>query len=237
MNKALVFFAGLLFLFVGGMTILFASRRAADKEGSESNISMESHEDIVVEDAGEPIEFSFLDQNGKRFESASLDGKLWIGSIFFSTCPSTCRMQNMRVAELQRRYADKGVEFVSITCDPEIDTPPTLNAYAQKFSADAEKWHFLTGDLGLIKRVGGSRFGITVDDKVHSDRLVLFDGEGKRIDSYRSLEPDQFVALTEELDRRLGQSSDEEQAATPAVDVEEEPNDQEEVALEVGGDE
>jgi len=236
MNKALVFFAGLLLLFVGGMTILFASRRGAN---TDSGISMESHEDVVIEDAGEPIEFSFLDQNGKRFDSASLDGKLWIGSIFFSTCPSTCRMQNMKVSELQRRYGDKGVEFVSITCDPEIDTPPTLNSYAQKFSADAEKWHFLTGDLGLIKRVGGNRFGITVDDKVHSDRLVLFDGEGTRIESYRSLEPDQFVALTEELDKRLGLSGDEssEESSDEADAAPAEKETKEEVAVEAGADE
>lgn len=205
MNKTLIFFTGLLFLFVGGMSVLFAMRGGSgSSSGDDTNhMTVAEQTDEVIEDTGEPIEFSFLDQNGNRFESKSLDGKLWVGSIFFSSCPSTCRAQNMRVEELQDRYVGKDVEFVSITCDPEIDTSPTLNSYAQKFSADAERWHFLTGDLQLIKRVGGTRLGITVDDKVHSDRLVLFDRQGNRVNSYRSLEADQFVALTKEIDRRL----------------------------------
>lgn len=211
MNKVLLFFTALLFLFVGGMGILFASR-GLDRNEGQSDIAIHEETDEVIQDAGEPVEFSFVDQNGKRFESKTLDGKLWVGSIFFSSCPSTCRAQNMKVADLQDRYRGKDVEFVSITCDPDVDTPAALNGYAQKFAADAERWHFLTGDLDLIKRVGGNRFGITVDDKVHSDRLVLFDREGNRVDSYRSLEPDQFVALTKELDRRLGEGSDADEA-------------------------
>lgn len=214
MNKMLIFFLGVLFLFVGGMAILFASRRGGGDGGDANHVAIQPQEDEVIEDKGEPIEFSFLDQNGRRFESKTLDGKLWVGSIFFSTCPSTCRAQNLKVGELQTRYEGKDVEFVSITCDPEIDTPPTLNGYASKFSADAERWHFLTGDLDLIKRVGGNRFGITVDDKVHSDRLVLFDREGKRVNSFRSLEVDQFEALKKEIDRLLaGGDTDEDEPA------------------------
>ena len=151
----------------------------------------------------EPIEdFTLTDQKGRSFNSADLKGKVWVGSIFYASCPSTCRIQNTRVQELQKRFGDGGVQFVSVTCDPANDTPSKLNDYSKLFAADEEKWHFLTGDLELIKKIGGQGFGITVDDKVHSDRLILFDRDGRMVKTYRSLEPDQFAELIEELTAR-----------------------------------
>ncbi len=206
MNKALIFFSGILLCFLGAMAILFAgggleARSDAEPHAGPATVSVPS--DPGIGESDESIAFSFLDQNGKRFASKSLDGKVWVGSVFFSSCPSTCRAQNMKVAELQERYKDQPVEFVSLTCDPDVDDSATLNQYAAKFSADAERWHFLTGDLEQIKRVGGNRLGVAVDGKVHSDRLVLFDRDGKRVDSFRSLDVDQFQALKKEIDRQL----------------------------------
>ena len=200
MSRTLTFWLAILFVFGGAMVVLLANRgdTPVDQEAS-----AEPAEDYS------PLEgFVLTDQTGTSFDSKSLAGKIWIGSIFFAQCPSTCRIQNMRVAELQQRFGDQGVEFVSITCDPENDTVAALKDYSKGFEAEEDKWHFLTGDLGLIKQIGGETFGITVDDKVHSDRLVLFDRLGQQIGAYRSLEAQQFAELIEKVTELLESSGD-----------------------------
>ena len=159
------------------------------------------------------MEFTLTDQTHKPFDSQQLKGKVWVGSIFFATCPSTCRMQNQQVQKLQHEFKDQGLQLVSITCDPEVDTPEKLLQYARLFNADSKVWHFLTGDIELIRKVGGRRFGITVDQKVHSDRLVLMGRDGEVIGTYRSLLPDQVVKLRSKLSELLSDRGDAESAS------------------------
>ena len=214
MKPALTFWSGLLLLFVGVMTIMYASGYLQQRDAPPQADA--SHRDDAVESispAGPPIEdFRLEDQMGQSFDSESLAGKIWVGSVFFSTCPSTCRVQNMRVAELQQLYGDQGVEFVSITCDPERDTVAKLNEYSKMFGAKPDRWHFLTGEFDLIKRIGNDKFGIVVEKETHSDRLVLFDRDGKLVNSYRSTVPEQFAELKVELDRLLAASGSAEEA-------------------------
>ena len=213
MSRTLTFWMALLFVFGGAMVIVFANRNRTPESFSTSVAKPPVK--YSLEDG-----FQMTDQTGTEFDSKSLDGKIWIGSIFFSQCPSTCRIQNMRVAELQKRFGDKGVEFVSITCDPENDTVAALKDYSKTFDAESDKWHFLTGDLDLIKQVGGEKFGITVDDKVHSDRLILFGKDGGLIGTYRSLEAKQFAELIDEVSLLLGESpTTEANDEAPGTDV------------------
>ena len=224
MSRTLKVWFAILFLFAGTMSVLFASGafRRGEVQGSEGEVASNVQSMTVVdEDAPESVghdvdddaieksdevvsEFEFTNQKGKKFSSASLDGKIWVGSIFYATCPGTCRIQNTRVAELQKDFGDRGVEFVSITCDPDKDTPSALNDYSKMFGAQADKWHFLTGDFELARKIGEKKFGITVLPQTHSDRLVLFKKDGSMAGRYRSLEPEQFTKLKEEIEKLLG---------------------------------
>ena len=107
---------------------------------------------------------------------------------------------------MQQKYADRGVEFVSFTCDPEEDTPAHLLEYGRQFNADADKWHFLTGDFDLVKQVGDEMLKITVEKETHSDRLVLFDREGQIRAAYRSTKIHEFEKLCEVIDKLLAES-------------------------------
>jgi protein SCO1/2 len=153
-------------------------------------------------------EFTLTDQHGQPFESKSLQGKVWVASFFFANCPQICRMQNMQVAKLQNKYADRGVELVSITCDPQRDTPAALASYAEMFNAEAEHWHFLTGDLLYIRRIGAEIFQVAVEEETHSDRLLVIDRDGKIRGTYRATKPEQFAALESTLDELLEATED-----------------------------
>ena len=224
MKPALMFWTALLFLFAGIMTFLFASGYF-ERRDEPARSDDAAHAEMQLEEfSGEPlVDFDLVDQSGSVFASTSLAGKIWVGSVFFSSCPSTCRVQNMRVAELQQLFGDKGVEFVSITCDPDRDTVSTLAEYSKMFGAKSDQWHFLTGEFGLIKRIGNEKFGIVVERETHSDRLVLFGRDGQQVGSYRSTKPDEFNALKTAIESLL--ESDDEDPVGPDSDSEDTTSD------------
>jgi cytochrome oxidase Cu insertion factor (SCO1/SenC/PrrC family) len=203
---SLRFWIALLFLFAGAMLLWFASGLSESRSGSSiAVVDDDAHsEKLPSLPAGELLtDFELQDQNGATFASTSLAGKVWVGSVFFSSCPSTCRVQNMRVAELQKAFGDQGVEFVSVTCDPEKDTVATLASYSKMFDADSDRWHFLTGDFPLIRRIGVEKFGIVVQKETHSDRLILFDRDGSKVGSYRSTQSEDFGLLKDEISKLI----------------------------------
>jgi protein SCO1/2 len=104
---------------------------------------------------------------------------------------------------LQREFGPRGVHFVSITCDPKHDTPKQLADYSRVFTSEPQTWHFLTGDLDLIKRIGNHRLGIAVDEQVHSDRLVIFDRDGNLVGTYSTTKRDELLKAQQALEDLL----------------------------------
>ena len=85
---------------------------------------------------GEPAaRFKLTDQEGNQFDSATLKGKVWMGSVFFANCPGPCFRENQAIADILREIDDPNFVAVSLTCDPENDTPATLEHYADRFEA------------------------------------------------------------------------------------------------------
>ena len=90
-----------------------------------------------------------LDQDGRklRFYSDVLKGKTVVVNAFFTTCTSVCPPMNHNMMKVQEAFGDRvgrDVFFVSISVDPETDTPPRLKEYASRYKARAG-WTFLTG--------------------------------------------------------------------------------------------
>lgn len=143
----------------------------------------------VAESGGEPAaatparprltEFQLTDQAGQPFDSKQLKGRVWVANFFFSSCPSTCLEQNRRLAELQAERRFKDVLFVSVTCDPDTDTPAVLAEYARRFHAEPQQWAFCTGPFATIQHIGKDMMGLTVRRQTHSERAAVFDRQGK----------------------------------------------------------
>jgi protein SCO1/2 len=90
-----------------------------------------------------------INQDGKtvRFYSDVLKGKTVVVNAFFTTCTSVCPPMNRNMEKIQEALGDRvgrDVFLVSVTVDPEVDTPARLKEYAQKFHA-GPGWIFLTG--------------------------------------------------------------------------------------------
>ncbi len=146
--------------------------------------------------------FVLTDQTGAPFDSAALAGKVWVGSVFFANCPGPCFRENQALADILREIDHPDLVVVSLTCDPENDTPEALGRYAERFEADAARWKFLTGDMAVIKRIANGTFRLPAEVGVHSERGVVFDRQGKLRGGYHLLQPDrveQLKALVREV--------------------------------------
>ena len=144
-------------------------------------------------DTGEPplpemvpiSDFTLTDQDGADFGTAQLAGKVWIADLIFTSCPSICPMMSTQMGNLHRRIDDPRVAFVSISVDPEVDRPEVLRAYAERYRADTDRWHFLTGTLEDVNRVVHLSFRLPMGDRMdredgqydilHTGRFILID--------------------------------------------------------------
>jgi cytochrome oxidase Cu insertion factor (SCO1/SenC/PrrC family) len=144
-------------------------------------------------DASAP--FTLTDQDGKPFSSESLAGKVWLGAVFFANCPGPCFRENQAIAEILAEIKDPDFMVVSLTCDPENDTPEALRRYAERFEADPARWKFLTGDMATIERIGKGKFLLPTEVGVHAEKGVVFDRAGKLRDGYSLTHADRVELL------------------------------------------
>lgn len=145
---------------------------------------------------GDTPNFSFTDQDSRPFGLANLNGKVWVIDFVYTTCPGPCPVMSRNLAMLHRSYAlDDRVRFVTVTVDPEIDSPQVLKDYAAAHAARTDRWVFLTSDSIAIHHLayGGFKIGDKDDPIFHSTRFALVDGRG-RIRGYYDGTNDEAVA-------------------------------------------
>jgi protein SCO1 len=110
---------------------------------------------------GAAPEFTLTKQDGKRFALKELRGKVLAITFIFASCADTCPLLTAKMAGIQDRLGSdfgKKVHFVSITVDPERDTPDVLKRYGEAHKANAAGWAFLTGTSAEIREVA-KRYG------------------------------------------------------------------------------
>jgi len=115
-----------------------------------------SNENARLPVVGPAPQFALTAESGERVALTDLRGKVVAVTFIYTTCTDTCPLLTAKMAEIQRRLGrDFGplIQFVSITVDPEVDTPPVLRAYAKAQGANVEGWRFLTGTPGAIAEV------------------------------------------------------------------------------------
>jgi len=139
---------------------------------------------------------ALVDQDDRRRSLSEWVGTATLLTFTYSRCPDPtfCPLMDQNFATIQRSVAEdaalKGrVKLISISLDPEHDTPAVLKKHAVARGADTAVWTFLTGDLATVDRLAG-RFGVSVvrpggDDPIpHSLRTTLVGPDGHVRKSY-----------------------------------------------------
>jgi cytochrome oxidase Cu insertion factor (SCO1/SenC/PrrC family) len=145
---------------------------------------------------GRKPQFSLTERSGQEFSTKELDGRVWVVTFFYTSCPGPCFRQNQALAQVQKNLDDRDVRFVSITCDPAVDTPDKLRQYAERFKADSEQWLFLTGRMDSIKEIAQKQFLLPLAEQSHSERAVVIDKQGEIRDVFDTLDPDEMKKMT-----------------------------------------
>jgi protein SCO1 len=107
-------------------------------------------------------EFRLTSQDRTQVALADLHGKVAVVTFIYTFCADTCPVLTPMMSFIQDQLGtDFGakVAFVSITVDPERDTPEVLKEYAQAFGANLAGWSFLTGPPEVIREVA-RRYGV-----------------------------------------------------------------------------
>ena len=101
-------------------------------------------------------DFALTDHDGEPRGLSELRGRAVVLDFIFTRCPGPCPILTSTHVTLQRQLpaelADR-THFVSVTLDPEYDTPERMRAYAEERGADLERWWFLTGEPDRIAEV------------------------------------------------------------------------------------
>ena len=98
--------------------------------------------------------FALTSQDGTPVALADFRGKVVAVTFIYTSCMDTCPVLTALMAYVQDKLGPdfgKRIAFVSITVDPERDTPEVLKRYAETFGADLNGWAFLTGDPAAIR--------------------------------------------------------------------------------------
>lgn len=162
-------------------------------------------------------EFELTERSGKPFRSADMKGRVWVVTFFFSTCPGSCARLNANIKNLSSQEAFRDVTFVSVTVDPDTDTLPVLQKYADSFNADPERWLFCRGDFDYVKRLSQDVLRVGgVSYKGHNDYAVIVDKAGEIAGMFNAASTRESLAAAKVIEKCLA-------APWPPADAEQAP--------------
>jgi protein SCO1 len=149
-------------------------------------------------------DWELISENGQRFGSAQLQGKIYLANFVFSRCPSICPKMLGELEKIQKRVRGTGqkVAIVTFTVDPEHDNERVLFELARKHKANPYTWTFLTGpDKDAMFKLFRDGFKVGVEqnpenlfDIAHSEKIVLVDEEN-RVRGYYAFETNSINQL------------------------------------------
>lgn len=153
---------------------------------------------------GQVPPFEFVDQDGRAYGSTQLQDRVWVAEFFFTHCPTICVELTQAMKGLDQELPGQ-VRLVSISVDPEQDSPEVLRRYIEKNAVRLDRWAFLTGPLAQVEAavVKGFKLPMQKADPsegqdlmaiTHGSRLVLVDGQ-RQIRGYFEANPTGLAEL------------------------------------------
>jgi protein SCO1 len=132
--------------------------------------------------AGLP-DFELTDQNGRTVRTADLHGKVVAIDFIYTRCPlpDVCPRLSANFAMLQRQFRDPAGEdlvLLSVTVDPDFDTPAVLAAYARRWGA-GPGWLFLTGGVAPLASALGEIYWADEGSIGHNSTTAIFGRDGR----------------------------------------------------------
>lgn len=183
-------------LFLAGLVCASLALPAGADDGTSNPV-------VVTNMAYEVPDVQLVRDDGKQvsLRQEMNDGRIVVLNFIFTDCSSFCPLSSQTLGQFQQRLGAGGthVHLMSISIDPEQDTPARLREYARKFAA-GPGWQHYTGTLAA-SRAAQRAFGAYRGDKMSHTPLTLMraaDGKSwRRIDGFAT--PDELLAEYHQL--------------------------------------
>jgi protein SCO1/2 len=137
-------------------------------------------------------DFTLTNQDGQLTTLADLTNHVWVADIIFTRCAASCPIMSRQMQSLQDALpSDSPAKLVTLTTDPDYDTPVILKRYGNHYGARFDRWMFLTGTKPELAALasGSLKLGSTpvppgdqkspVDLFVHSTIFVIVDKQAR----------------------------------------------------------
>ena len=157
--------------------------------------------------------FSLVERSGQPVSLSDLTGKVWIADFIFTHCAGPCPLLSLQMGALQEPLAEfADVRLVSISVDPERDTPEVLADYSKRKDAHERNWLFITGEKPDVYKLIRKGFHVTVDNSpedemsdqiMHSLRFALVDRKGQVRAYYTGTDSDLIDQLLPDVKKLL----------------------------------
>jgi protein SCO1 len=154
-----------------------------------------------------------VDQNDAKTSLAALHkGKVMVTDFIFTNCDTVCLPMTANMAKLQKRIAEAGlqgdVQLVSISIDPDHDTPKVLKEYSSRYEFDEENWSFLTGysrdEIESFANVSFKTPAAQVEGSnqfVHGTSFFLVSEKGILLKQYEGVSNPPYEEIIEDIER------------------------------------
>jgi len=153
---------------------------------------------------GEIPSFELTDNFSQTFTEENIAGKIWVADLIFTTCAGPCPIMSTEMKLVHETYLEnENVRMVTITVNPDYDTPEVLTEYGKRYDADFSKWHFLTGEYENIQNLiaNGFKMGDIEEIVFHSTRFALMDPNMKIRGYYIGTESEDVKKLIGDIKR------------------------------------
>ncbi len=154
------------------------------------------------------VDFSLVERSGRTVNRSELAGKFLVVNFVHTSCSISCFQVNKRMSKIQEQVAGLAdVQLLSISLDPQTDTPPVLAKFANQFHADAERWLFLTGERRAVDSLLEASFIRRAPDAPRAslfaatDRIMIVDDTGRVREQFNGMKSSAPEAVLAALDR------------------------------------
>jgi protein SCO1/2 len=147
-----------------------------------------AHRPAALPVIGPVAGFTLTNQDGRATTLADLSNRVWIADIIFTRCAGSCPIMSKQMASLQDALPPASrAKLVTLTTDPDFDTPPVLKKYGERFGANSNRWTFLTGTKSEIGQLAANSLKLSAvpvkpeeqqnpaDLFIHSTTFVIVD--------------------------------------------------------------
>ena len=143
------------------------------------------------------------DSRGRTFHSSELAGKVWAVDFIYTNCPGPCPLMTSKMHTVEKKVkGERDVKLLSISVDPQRDTPPVLDAFAHHFGGPTDQWVFLTGTPETVHQLAYTTFhvGDVLGKMEHSTKFMLVDKRGAIRGYYSTFDDEGIPSMLKDLD-------------------------------------